>query len=46
MDGSAEVRRFFSICVEELVEDTPATRRHAPRTASVIFIMVFPAKLT
>src|SRR5579862_994538 len=42
MDGNAKVRRFFSICIEELPEDTPATRRQAPRTASVIFMMFIP----
>lgn len=41
MDGSPEVRRFFSIAVEELSKDTPAIRRQAPRTASVIFMIVF-----
>jgi hypothetical protein len=41
MDGNAEVRRLFSICIKELPEDTPATRRQAPRTASVIFMMFF-----
>src|SRR5579872_2023704 len=39
MEGSPEVRRLFSIAVDGLAADTPATRRHAPRTASVIFIM-------
>ena len=39
MDGSPEVRRFFSICIEEASEDTPAIRRHAPRNVSVIVMM-------
>jgi hypothetical protein len=41
MDGNIAVRRLFSICIEELSEDTPAIRRQAPRTASVIFMIVF-----
>lgn len=41
MEGRPDVRRLFSIAVDELSADTPATRRHAPRTASVIFIVVF-----
>jgi len=47
IDGSAEVRRLFSICIEELPEDTPAIRRQAPRNVSVIFMIVlFLTKLT
>src|SRR5579864_196384 len=38
MDGSPEVRRFFSIACGPAA-DTPATRRHAPRTASAIFMI-------
>src|SRR5579872_1249490 len=41
MDGSADVRRLFAICIAEFPEDTPATRRQAPRTASVIFMIVY-----
>jgi hypothetical protein len=41
MDGKLEVRRFFSVPCSKRAEDTPATRRQAPRTASPIFIIVF-----
>jgi hypothetical protein len=42
MDGNPEVRRFFSIATgDSAAEDTPATRRHAPRKLSVIFIVIF-----
>jgi hypothetical protein len=41
IEGSAEVRRFFSIPAGEAAEDTPTTRRKAPRTASVIFMMFY-----
>ncbi|MGA9507257.1 MAG: hypothetical protein WBV55_01290 [Candidatus Sulfotelmatobacter sp.] len=41
MEGRPDVRRLFSIALDELSTNTPATRRHAPRTAAVIFIVVF-----
>ncbi len=40
IDGNAEVRRLFASRVSETSEDTPAIRRKAPRTASVIFMIV------
>jgi hypothetical protein len=48
MDGSAVVRRLFAsrssdatLAKSPAIEfkDTPAIRRHAPRTASAIFMM-------
>jgi hypothetical protein len=45
IDGSAEVRRIFANRASDSplaaeFKDTPATRRQAPRTTSVIFMMI------
>jgi hypothetical protein len=44
IEGSGIVRRFFSSALEgdELVKDTPAIRRIAPRNVSLMFIGFCP----
>jgi hypothetical protein len=42
IEGSAEVRRIFASCVSDEtfpLADTPAIRRHAPRIASLMFMI-------